>query len=388
MIWIKSPRKSVLRMRGMNKNLPRSGFYRLGLAAALLLAACAQIPTGPQQAASGPPVFPAPPDEPRFVYERSFYGSGDVVPDEAGAAFRRLVTGEQRAGEGLVKPYAVAVFHGRVYLSDSVERFIKVFDVPNGRYYKIGADDPGRLYKPLGIDIDRAGNLYVADATQKTVMVYGPNGKYLRKIGGPKVFDRLASVTVERSGERVYAVDIGGVSSELHRVRVFDARTGDHLFDIGKRGSGEGEFNLPRDVAIGKDGHLYVVDGGNFRVQVFDRDGKFIRTFGSVGRQFGQFARPKEIASDAAGNVYVVDTAFGNFQIFGPDGDLLMYVGTRSERDGPAKFMLPSGVYVDEDGRVYVVDQWFRKVDVFRPYTLSADSGWLGRRPGTKSPAK
>ncbi len=376
-------------MRGMKNNAPRSGILRLCLAAAALLAAaCAQVPTGADRAASGPPVFPSPPDPPRFVYERSFYGSGDVVPDEAGAAFRRLVTGEQRTGEGLAKPYAVAVYHGRVYLSDSVERFIKVFDVPNGRYYKIGTDDAGRLYKPLGIDVDGAGNLYVADATQKTVMVYGPNGKYLRRIGGPKVFDRLASVTVERSGERVYAVDIGGVSSELHRVRVFDARSGEHLFDIGRRGSGAGEFNLPRDVAIGRDGRLYVVDGGNFRVQVLERDGKFIKAFGSVGRQMGQFARPKEIATDAAGNVYVVDTAFGNFQIFGPEGELLMFVGTRSERDGPAKFMLPSGVAVDEDGRVYVVDQWFRKVDVFRPYTLSADSGWLGRRPGQNSLSK
>jgi DNA-binding beta-propeller fold protein YncE len=387
MIWIKSARKSAPRMPGMKNNNVRSGFRWLGLAA-VLLAACTQVPTGPERAASGPPVFPSPPDAPRFVYERSLYGSGDVVPDEAGAAFRRMVTGEQRSGEGLVKPYAVAVHRGRVFLSDSVERFIKVFDVPNGRYYKIGADDPGRLYKPLGIDIDRAGNLYVADATQKTIMVYGPDGRFLRRIGGPKLFERLASVSVDAAGERAYAVDIGGVSSILHRVRVFDARTGEHLFDVGKRGSAQGEFNLPRDVAVGKDGRLYVVDGGNFRIQVFDRDGRFVKSFGSVGRQMGQFARPKEIAADAEGNVYVVDTAFGNFQVFNAEGELLMHVGGRSERDGPARYMLPSGVYVDEDGRVYVVDQWFRKVDVFRPYGLSADSGWLGRRPGTKSPAK
>ena len=45
------------------------------------------------------------------------------------------------------------------------------------------------------------------------------------------------------------------------------------MADIGKRGSGPGEFNLPRDLAIGLDGRLYVVDGGNFRVVVFDRNG-------------------------------------------------------------------------------------------------------------------
>jgi DNA-binding beta-propeller fold protein YncE len=179
----------------------------------------------------------------------------------------------------------------------------------------------------------------------------------------------------------VFVVDIGGVSSTQHKVRVFDGVSGNHLFDIGKRGSGPGEFNLPRDAAIGKDGQIYVVDGGNFRVQIFDRAGKYLQSFGTVGKQLGNFARPKEIASDPDGNVYVVDAAFGNFQIFSADGDLLMYIGERSERDGAERYMLPSGVYIDEDGRIYMVDQWFKKIDVFRPYALPADAGFLVHKP-------
>jgi hypothetical protein len=69
---------------------------------------------------------------------------------------------------------------------------------------------------------------------------------------------------------------------------------------------------------------------------VFDKDGRYLQSFGSVGKQYGQFARPKEVAADRDGNVYVVDAAFGNFQIFNPDGELLLFVGDRSERDGPA----------------------------------------------------
>ena len=168
-------------------------------------------------------------------------------------------------------------------------------------------------------------------------MVYGPDRRFLRRIGSDKWFSRLTSVTVDPAGKRVYAVDLGGVTSEQHQVRVFDAVSGAHLMDIGKRGSGPGEFNLPRDVAIGKDGRLYVVDGGNFRVVVFDREGRYLHSFGSIGKQYGQFARPKEIAIDRDGNVYVVDTAFGNFQVFNADGDLLLFIGDRSERDAPAK---------------------------------------------------
>ncbi len=362
----------------------RGAAGRWSALAALLavLAGCAPMQEAQKQDARREQlVYPAPPDPARFVYERTIYGSGDIAAPRSDGVFKRLVTGESERSEGLVKPYAVAVHRGRIFVSDSADRFVKVFDIPEGRYFKIGDDEQGPLVKPLGIDVDAAGNLYVADATHRAVMVYTRDGKFLRKIGGPKMFERLSSVTVDAGGQKVLVVDIGGVSSDMHKVRVFDGVSGNHLFDIGKRGIGAGEFNLPRDAAIGRNGQIYVVDGGNFRVQVFDRNGKYLHSFGSVGKQLGNFARPKEIAADQEGNVYVVDAAFGNFQIFNADGDLLMYIGERSEKDGAARYMLPSGIYVDEDGRVYMVDQWFKKVDVFRPYALPADAGFLGIKP-------
>lgn len=361
------------------------GMKRIAAAAvAALLAACVQMTPAPSPQAPKELVFPPPPDEARFVYERTIRSSGDVLAEAAGSELRRLVTGEQASGEALSKPYALAVYRGRIFVSDTVARYVRVFDVPQGRQFKVGDEEGnGQLVKPIGLDVDAAGNLYVADIGAKAIMVYGPDQRFLRRIGSDKWFSRLSSVTVDPTGSRVYAVDLGGVTSEQHKVRVFDAVSGAHLMDIGRRGSGPGEFNLPRDMAIGKDGRLYVVDGGNFRVVVFDRNGQYLRSFGSVGKQYGQFARPKEISIDREGNVYVVDTAFGNFQIFDADGKLLLFVGDRSERDAPAKYMLPSGIAVDEDGRVYVVDQWFRKIDVFRPAALPAGSGFLSRTPAT-----
>ena len=363
---------------------------RLLTTAGFVLAALASCVSAPPPAPpkAAPLVFPQPPDEPRYVFERSIYGSADVLSEESGGELRRMITGEGRTSEGLAKPYAVAVHQGRVFVSDSAERFIKVFDFARGRYYKIGEDEPGRIVKPLGIDVDRNGQLYVADVTARDIKIFNAEGKYQRSIGGPKWFDRLSSVTVDPEGKRIYVVDIGGVSSTNHRVRVFDAVSGAHLQDIGTRGAGPGELNLPRDVAIGKDGRLYVVDGGNFRIQVFSAEGKFLKSFGALGKQYGQFARPKEIATDAQGNVYVVDSAFGNFQVFTADGELLMFVGDRSERDGPGKYMLPSGIYVDEDGRIYMVDQWFRKIEVFRPIAMAASQGYLGQRPKAAAATK
>lgn len=364
----------------------RGAVAALAAIAVFAISACAPVAEPRLTKNAAPLVFPPPPDSPRFVYERSIYSSADVVTQESGAGFRRMVTGESITGEGIGKPYAVAVSQGRIYVSDSAERVVKVFDVPRGRFYRIGDSEPGQLAKPLGLDVDANGRVFVADATAKAIQVYDANGKHVRRIGGPEFFSRLSSVTVDPREPRIYVVDIGGVQSEFHRVRVFNTESGAHLFDFGARGTDPGQFNLPRDLAVGKDGRLYVVDGGNFRVCVFDHNGKYLESFGAVGTQVGSFARPKEIAADDVGNLYVVDAAFGNFQIFNERGELLMFVGSRSERDGPAKYMLPSGIAVDEDGRIYMVDQWFRKIDVFRPVALDAHAGALaGAANGTRA---
>jgi DNA-binding beta-propeller fold protein YncE len=233
---------------------------------------------------------------------------------------------------------------------------------------------------PFGIDTDTKGNVYVVDGSLKRVMVYDAQGKFIRALGADLKWSRPAGIAIDEVRRRLYVVDAGGVDSEDHFVRALDLDSGATLFDIGKRGDGPGEFNLPRDAVVGPHGELYVVDGGNFRVQVFDTAGRFVKTFGSVGRQGGQFSRPKEIAIDVQGNLYVVDTAFGNFQIFDGEGRLLLDVGARGNTDAPARFMLPSGIAVDPgDGRVYLVDQYFRKVEVFRPADLR-DGAPYGRR--------
>lgn len=324
-------------------------------------------------------IFPAPPDEPRFIYERTLQGSTDVVPDAENDALRRALTGEKKRGEGLGKPYGVAVHRGRVFVGDTGRRNVMVFDIPAQKFFTIGEEEPGQLGRPLGIDVDKDGNLFVLDGLNKVIFAYSRDGQYLRTIGKPDDFSRPAGLGVSADGSRIYAVDIGGSSSDTHKILVYDGNNGDKLSEIGKRGSKPGELNLPRDVTVAPDGSLYVVDGGNFRVQKFSPDGTFISTFGSIGRQGGQFSRPKEGALDKDGNIYVADAAFGNFQIFNPEGQLLLAIGRRSDKGGPAKFMLPAGIAVDTDGRIYFVDQFFQKVDVFRPISLGLTEGFTNK---------
>lgn len=352
------------------------------LAAAFVLFGCTTV--APRQAATPGKddglTYPAPPDEARFHYERMLRGSTDVTPDEENGALMRALTGTSRSGEGLGKPYGVAVHRGRVFVGDTGRREVVVFDLPEQKFFTIGGEEPGALARPMGLDVDNDGNLYVIDGVLKVINMYTRDGKFVRSIGLGETDDdhinRPAGLAVNAEGTRIYAVDIGGTSSDDHKILVYDAKTGNFIKRIGSRGTGPGQFNLPRDVVVATDGSLYVVDGGNFRVQHLTQDGEYISEFGSIGRQGGQFSRPKEMALDKDGNEYVVDTAFGNFQIFNPEGQLLLSIGSRSERNAPAKYMLPAGIAIDGDGRIYMVDQYFQKVDVFRPASLAKDAGY------------
>jgi DNA-binding beta-propeller fold protein YncE len=119
-----------------------------------------------------------------------------------------------------------------VFVGDTVTRVVMVFDIPGQRFFKIGKEDPGGLSMPLGLDVDRQGNLYVVDGKVKQVMVYDRNGKFLRSIAEPAMFNKPAGLAVDAGGRRVYVVDIGGVQSQEHRVRVFDAQAATS-FDFG-----------------------------------------------------------------------------------------------------------------------------------------------------------
>jgi len=335
----------------------------------LLLIGCASAPPEIKHVFV-PPVYPPPPDTPRFVYERTLLYSDDIEEYTRAQRFKQFATGASRKLKGMVKPFDVAAYKGRVYVTDTVQRSVLLYDIPGKRFVEIGTDKPGELVKPLGIDVSVNEELFVSDVSAQRIMVYNLDGVFQRSFGGKNLLTKPSDVTVSPDGQRAYVVDTGGVENNNHRVQVFDATSGKHLQTIGKRGGAEGDFNLPLQATVGNDGTLYVVDAGNFRIQAFDSKGGFLSSFGTVGRYPGQFARPKGIAIDQENNLYIIDTAFGNFQIFNPQGQLLMFIGERGSAGIPGKYMLPAGIDVDQDGRIYVVDQFFRKIDIYKPINL------------------
>jgi DNA-binding beta-propeller fold protein YncE len=335
----------------------------LSIAVILLLAGCAGSPT---QKSSERIYWPKPPNPPRFVYEASLRSQDNVKAETAEDRFRKALMGD--SGEQkriLAKPFDVAARSGVVVVSDTAVQLVHIFDLGRRKLYRFGDGPAGVLKKPLGVALDSQGQIYVADVGEQAVFVYDGVGMFVSRLGGPKVFERPVDVAVSDDGERIYVLDAGGIDSHQHQVVVMD-KTGNILQTIGRRGTSEGEFNLPTQIALGSDGRMYVLDAGNFRVQVFSPKGQFERAWGEVGRNFGNLARPRGLAVDSEGNVYVSDAAFRNFQIFNSKGQLLMAIGGEGLLDEPGQYSLPAGMAVDEHNNVYVVDQLFGKVDVIR----------------------
>jgi DNA-binding beta-propeller fold protein YncE len=222
------------------------------------------------------------------------------------------------------------------------------------------------MQKPVGLSLDRAGELFVADGFSNAIQMYDPQGKLQRSMGGAPWFAKLVGVTAGADGTRLYGLDAGVPGRSAPQVRVFDPRDGHHLFDIGAPGSGAGEFILPTGLAIDKTGQIYVLDSGNYSVQIYDPQGKFVSSFGRAGKPPERFGRPKAIAIDADGNVNVLDSLFGGIMVFSPAGVLQYTLGGRGDTSGTWLSMLPVSMAIDADGTLYCLDQGYRKIDVLR----------------------
>lgn len=131
----------------------------------------------------------------------------------------------------------------------------------------------------------------------------------------------------------------------------------------GTEGEDDGQFNVPFGIAIDASGDVFVADGNNARIQVFNSSGEFLRKWGSFGRGEGQFDFPSGIAIDTSGNVFVVDLGNDRIQVFNTDGEFLMKWGT--EGRGDYQFSGPHGITVDASGNVYVADRGNGRVQVF-----------------------
>jgi outer membrane protein assembly factor BamB len=144
------------------------------------------------------------------------------------------------------------------------------------------------------VRVDPQDNIWVVDEGSNMIVKFNPEARVVMTMGR-----KPESVPVpEPASRRGGAASGAGVAGDI--------------------------FNRPTDVAWDADGNIFVSDGyGNSRVAKFDKNGKFIKSWGSRGTAPGQFNTPHSIATDAQGNVYVADRGNHRIQVFDGEGKFL-----------------------------------------------------------------
>jgi DNA-binding beta-propeller fold protein YncE len=165
------------------------------------------------------------------------------------------------------------------------------------------------------------GTTYVADANHNRVVVYSPGGSVIAKWGagegggapggGQGEFNHPVGVAVDGAGE-VYVADTNN-----NRI-VKLSSSGTVLAEWGSRGMSDGRFRSPVGVAVDAAGTVYVLDGGNNRVQAFGSNGGFVEKWGLRGTGLGEFSQPGAISVDCSGDLYVADTNNNRVERFDP----------------------------------------------------------------------
>src|SRR5688572_12261741 len=186
-----------------------------------------------------------------------------------------------------------------------------VFD-PSGKFVSEWGQDVYGFNAAIGLRVDPQDNVWTIDAAANQVVKFNSDGSIGLVLGRkPETIPVRTNAPAAGPGGPAAGGGGGGGQGGANR----------------PPGSGipGSSFNRPTDVAWDKAGNIYVADGigTNNRIAKFDKDGRFITHWGSTGSGQGQFNGVKGLAIDAQGNVYAADARNKRIQVFDGEGKYL-----------------------------------------------------------------
>lgn len=210
-------------------------------------------------------------DGKRHIYVATTRSTGDaiLVFDNSGRYLYTFPEGASGDASYIAPGKAMALFagDGKLYVTDIVDQDIKVYDLSGNLLKRFGRPGAakGEFLFPNGITADASGTIYISDSNNGRVQVFDENGEFLYLFNQPDN-DQLAlprGIAIDHQ-DRVHVVD-----TLKHKVFVF-TKKGGFLYSYGTFGTGEGGLSYPNGIAIDKaTGKIYIADKMNNRISVW-----------------------------------------------------------------------------------------------------------------------
>ena len=277
----------------------------------------------------------------------------------------------------LLGPYGIAIdSRGLAYVADQKVGAIFIFNTVTHDVQLIRNGYEAHFGLINGLAMDDDDRLFVSDGKMRRVLIFDSKHEVTGQINEGLVDP--VGLAIDKQNRFLYVVD-----TQQDQVIVFDADSLKLLRRIGTGGKNHwlttpGDFGAPSNVALDKEGNVYVTDTMNNRVEIFDPDGNFLSQFGKHGDGPGYLARPKGIAVDCDGHIWIADSFQDRVQVFNREGQLLTYLGGHGHF--PGQFEALIGIAIDKENRVFTTEQYPGRMQMFRYVTDAEAAAEKSRR--------
>jgi DNA-binding beta-propeller fold protein YncE len=196
-------------------------------------------------------------------------------------------------------------------------------------------------------------------------------------------FNNPVDVALGRNGV-LYVLNRAGADTEVRmpykRVTICTVQE-DYRGDFSSGGTADGQIMWPVAIALDQEENIYISDEALQRIAIFNQQGQFLGKWGTQGRGAGEFDRPAGIAFDQDGHLLVVDSCNNRVQKYTKNGQFLEAWGHGGH--GPGALNMPWGMALDQADNVYIADWRNNRIQKFDPQgRYLASLGTSGQRDG------